>query len=124
MAASDSLNARKRRFVAAMFAESTILDAARVAGVSERTAHRYLKGDPDVRRALSEALDDLLAGVTRQVAGEMTGAVRTLAAVHSDGTMPAAARVAAARALLGSGVTLRDAVDLTERVAALEAQKE
>ena len=119
MAASGNLSARKRRFVTAMLTAGTILDAAKAAGVSERTAHRYLD-DPDVKRALSVALDDLLADVTRQVVGEMAGAVRTLAAIHEAGDVAAAARVSAARAILGSGVTLREALDLTARVAALE----
>jgi len=119
MAANDNLSARKRRFVTAMLTAGTILDAAKAAGVSERTAHRYLD-DPDVKRALSVALDDLLADVTRQVVGEMAGAVRTLAAIHEAGDVAAAARVSAARAILGSGVTLREALDLTARVAALE----
>jgi len=119
MATPDSLSARKRRFVAALLAEPTILDAAKAAGVSERTAHRYIR-DPDVKRALSAALDDVLSDVTRQVVGEMGAAVHTLAAVHSDGTMPPAARVSAARAILTGGPALREAFDLAERVSQLE----
>ena len=119
MAASGNLSARKQRFVVALFAEPTILDAAKAAGVSERTAHRYVR-DPDVKRALSEALDNLLGDVTRQTVAAMGAAVRTLAALHQAGDIPPGARVSAARAILGSGLTMREAVDLAQRVTELE----
>jgi len=115
----NHLSAKKRRFVGAMLTAGTILDAAKAAHVSERTAHRYLD-DPDVKQALSAALDDLLAAVTRQVVGEMAGAVRTLAAIHEAGDIPPGARVSAARAILVGGPALREAFDLGARVAALE----
>jgi len=119
MAANDNLSARKRRFVAALLTEPTILDAARACGLSERTAHRYVR-DPAVKAALSAALDDVLAGVTRQTVAAMGAAVRTLAAIHEAGDMPPAARVSAARSLLVGGPALREAFDLGARVAALE----
>jgi len=119
MAASGNLSARKRRFVTAMLTAGTILDAARACGLSERTAHRYVR-DPAVKAALSAALDDVLAGVTRQTVAAMGAAVRTLAALHQAGDIPPGARVSAARAILGSGLTMREAVDLAQRVAALE----
>jgi len=119
MARTDALTARKRRFVMAMMTSPSLVLAASQAGISRRTAERYM-ADPAVKRALSEALDGVLADVTRQVVGEMAGAVRTLAAIHEAGDMPPAARVSAARSLLVGGPALREAFDLGARVAALE----
>jgi len=124
MARGDTILAtHKRRLVTALLTTQTVADAAKEAGVSLRTAQRYLR-DPAVKRALSEALDNMLAGVTRQVVGEMTGAVHTLSEVHQDHELPAAARVAAARALLAGGPALREATELSERVAVLEQSSE
>jgi len=50
----------------------------------------------------------------------MGAAVRTLAALHQAGDIPPGARVSAARAILGSGLTMREAVDLAQRVTELE----
>ena len=119
MAGIGNLTAKQRKLVAAMLTEPTILDAARVAGVSERTAHRYLD-DPGVKRAIQTALDTVLGEAMRKVVHGMGAAVGTLEILHQDKDMPPAVRVSAARAILAAGPSLREATELTDRVSALE----
>ena len=101
---------------------STIEAAAQAAGIGERTAYRYLK-IPDVRQALSAALDDAMGQVTRQTVEAMGRALQTLEAIHQDEAMSPSARVSAARSILDAGPKLREAMDLTERVTTLEEKE-
>jgi len=119
MARTDTLTPRQRRFTTAMLNAPSVDKAATAAGVSLRTAWRWLKL-PIVKAALSEALDAALADVTRQTVAAMGEAVRTLSAVHQDREQPAGARVSAARAILTGGPALREAFDLAQRVGELE----
>ena len=121
--AGNDLTARQRRFIAAMMTARTVAEAARMAGIAERTARRYL-ADPDVKAVLSAALDDALAQVTRRTVEAMAGALDTLEAVQADAEAAPSARVAAARVVMVAGPKLREAVDLAERVANLERRGE
>lgn len=114
-----AITPRQARFVAALLTCPTIEAAAAAAGITSRTGRNYLAA-PDVRRALSAALDDAMGQATRRAVQAMTGALQTLEEVHTDGEAPTAARVSAARAILEAGPRLREALDLAERVAELE----
>ena len=115
----NDLSPRQRRFVAAMLTARTVADAAQAVGVTERTGYKYL-ANPAVKRAFSAALDDAMAEATRRAVAAMTEALVTLEAIHQDGAAPAGARVSAARAILDAGPKLREALELAERVTALE----
>lgn len=115
----SELSPRQRRFVAAMLTARTVREAAAAVGVTERTGLKYL-ANPAVKRALGQALDDALGQATRQVVKAMTGALDTLEEIHQDPDAPTGARVSAARAILDAGPKLREALDLAERVTALE----
>jgi transcriptional regulator with PAS, ATPase and Fis domain len=115
----SELSPRQRRFVAAMLTARTVREAAATVGVTERTGLKYL-ANPAVKRALGQALDDALGQATRQVVKAMTGALETLKEIHQDPGAPTGARVSAARAILDAGPKLREALELAERVTALE----
>jgi phage terminase small subunit len=119
VAENDSLTARQRRFVAALLTARTVEAAAKTAGISERTAYRYLRLD-QVRQALAQALDDLLAGTTRRGVSAMGEALETLTAIHKNRRLSAAARVSAARTLLTVGPVLYEVHGLAERLERLE----
>ena len=119
MPEKDTLSTRQKRFVVAMLTAATIAEAAELAGVSERTARRYLS-NPAVRRALGQALDDALTQAAGQVVNAMCAALTTLEEIHGDGEAPTGARVSAARAILEGGPKLREALDLSQRLAELE----
>ena len=115
------LSARQRKFVTAMLTSPTIGGAAEAAGVTERTAYRYLN-DPAVKTALSSALDDALSQAAARATAAMGAALETLTRIHRDGAAPAGARVSAARAILDAGPRLREAMDLAARIERLEQQ--
>ena len=115
------LNRRQRKFIAALLTAPTIEEAAKQAGIGERTAYRYLK-HPEVKRALSQALDDAMGQATRRAVDAMTEALETLTAIHTDEDAPTGARVSAARSILDAGPKLREALELAERVTELEGR--
>ncbi|MFL5330040.1 MAG: hypothetical protein ACJ8C4_14135 [Gemmataceae bacterium] len=102
----------------AMACGATVEQAARQAGLSDRTIYRRLK-DPEFRKELQAVRDDMVrrsAGMLTAAAGE---AVKTLAALMSSG-VPPATRLGAARAVLEIGIKVREVSELAERVANLE----
>ena len=119
MADGDSLGARQKRFVAAMLTAPTVEDAARAAKISERTGYRYLN-DPGVKAALACALDGALQQATARAVTAMGAALDTLEQIHTDPTASHGARVSAARTILTSAPSLREAMDLAQRVDELE----
>jgi hypothetical protein len=106
--------------VLALACGATVEQAALKAGVSPRTAHRRL-ADPAFRSRVQAARDDLVQRTSGMLTASGGEGVKTLLALLKDG-VPAAARLGAARALLELGLKVREAADLAQRVAALEAQ--
>jgi phage terminase small subunit len=119
---NERLTTKQRRFVAASLSALTVRDAARLAGVSEPTAWRYLQS-PAVRQELAERQDGILGHVARRLASEMGKALDVLSEVMEDTMAQPAPRVSAARAVLESGLRLAELVALSERVAELERRQ-
>ncbi len=116
---SPALSTKQRRAVEALLATGEVTSAARTAGVSRATLHRWLT-EPlfvaAVRSAEAQALDDLsrmLVRLGRTAAG-------TLARAMADPATPAATRVRAADAVLGRLLQLRELATLETRVGDLE----
>jgi len=122
MAQSGTLTARQAAFVTAFLGNPTVEAAARAAGVSIRTARRWVQLQA-IRAALLEAQRQALALASRQAVRAMGAALATLEAIHSDAENTPAARVAAARAILDAGPRLLDLTDLEARLTALEQGK-
>ena len=120
MATNDSLTGKQRRFAMALIAAPTVDDAAELAGISQRTAYRYLQ-TPEVRRAVASNHDVVLGEVARRLAREMGGALDVLVGVMRDKSAPGSTRVSAARGVLDAGLRLTEMVTLAQRVADLEA---
>ena len=119
MSSGTVLSTRQRAFVAATVAGMTHAEAAETIGVTPRTATRYM-GDPLVRAALSEAMDATFGQVTHRMAGGTNEALDVLRDIMTDGTISASVRVRAAVAWLDAAPKWREAVDLVDRVMALE----
>jgi hypothetical protein len=97
----------------------TVEDAARQAGLSERTAYRRL-AVPGYRQRVAEARGEMVARALGRLADGMTAAadtLRQLLAASGDNV-----KLGAARALLELGVKLRESVELERRLADLEAR--
>jgi type II secretory pathway component PulF len=99
---------------------ATVDNAAHSAGMSARTVHRRLK-EPVFQERLQQVHTDML----RRTAGMLTAAglesVKTLITLQQT-TNPGSVRLGAARSVLEMGVKVREASELAQRLAALEAQ--
>jgi hypothetical protein len=103
----------------ALAAGQTVRDAARAAGIGERTATRRL-ADSDYRRRVTELRTAMVARALGQMADGMADAAATLRGLLS--AKADTVKLGAARALLEFGVRLRESVELDERLRALEGQ--
>ena len=106
--------------VTALACGATLDNAAHSAGMSPRTVHRRLK-EPAFLERLKEARADML----QRTAGMLTAAgpesVKTLITLQQT-TNAGSVRLGAARSVLEMGVKVREASELAQRLAALEAQ--
>jgi hypothetical protein len=105
--------------VAALAGGQTVRDAAKTANVGETTVYRRLN-DPSFRRAVADARRGLVEDAAATLARCSSGAATTLALLMSPSERPAV-RLQAAKAVIELAVKTRQAVELEERVAALEA---
>jgi hypothetical protein len=95
-----------------------VADAAREAGLSERTAYRRLT-DPAVRARVAELRGRMVSRALGRLSEAMTAAADQLRLLLDN--EDARVRLAASRALLEFSQKLHDSVELEERITALEA---
>ena len=119
MADNGSLSANQKRAIVALLNCPMIGEAAKAAGLGERTLGRYL-ADPDFRAELRSRQDQTLAAATAALSGLAGEAVGTLAGVMGDGEASPAVRVRAAAVILAERRKVAELDDLAERVAVLE----
>jgi hypothetical protein len=103
----------------ALASGQTLRLAAEAAGIGERTAARRW-ADAEFRRRVSVLRGDLVGRALGRMADGMSAAadvLRQLLAAESESV-----RLGAARSLLELGVKLREAVEMEERLAAVEAR--
>jgi len=96
----------------------TVEAAARKARVSPRTAHRRL-AEPDFRRRVTKARAAMVERALGKLADGAAEAVDTLRKLMAK-AKGESVRLAAARAMLELGNRYREAVEMEERLAALE----
>ena len=104
--------------IVALAAGTPVAEAARSAGVSERTAWRRL-AEPAVQRQIRDLRTAMLDRDVGRLADATTAAVDTL--VRNLGAESEGVQVRAAVALLDQAVKLRESDELARRVAELEA---
>jgi hypothetical protein len=99
---------------------ATVAAAAAQAGVSEATVYRRLN-EPAFRRRLQALRSDMVQRTAGTLTAASAEAVRTLVELLKPAVAPNT-RLGAAKAVLESGVKLRELAELEERLAALEEQ--
>ena len=114
-----ALTARQTRLLAALLTSPSLGDAAKVAGVSERTARDWRRL-PHFRKALADARGEALADATTRATSALALAVGVLTSIMQDTEAAAGTRLAAARAVLQVTPDLLRAHDLEQRIEALE----
>jgi hypothetical protein len=100
---------------------ATVENAARKAGIGERTAYRRL-ADPAFQARLNQARADMVLRTAGMLTGAGIGSVKTLVDLQQDASTPPAVRRGAARDVLELGIKYRESAELEERVAAIEDQ--
>jgi transposase-like protein len=116
-------NLRKKaedKLLLALACGATVESAARECGISARTVYRRLT-DPRFRRRLQALRGDMVQRTAGTLTAASSEAVRTLLELLKP-AVAANTRLGAARAVLESGVKLRELAEFEERLAALEEQ--
>jgi transposase len=97
MIEETALSEKQEYALAAMMAQPTIRDAARVSGISESTIYRWKRDEPAFRKAYRAARRDAITQARKSLEELAQTARDTLEDVMSDETAPHATRVSAAR---------------------------
>jgi hypothetical protein len=100
---------------------ATVENAARKAGVCERTVYRRLE-DSAFRRRLQELRTEMVQRTAGMLAGAGMGSVKVLVDLQCDVSVPAGVRRRSARDVLELGLKFREAAELEQRLAAVEAR--
>jgi hypothetical protein len=100
---------------------ATVENAARKAGIGERTAYRRLT-DPAFRAQLNQLRAEMVQRTAGMLTGAGMGSVKTLVELQQDVAVPATVRRQSARDILELGLKLRECADLEPRLADLEAR--
>lgn len=98
---------RKEKALAALVASPTVAEAAKSAGVSERTMYRYLD-ESEFAEAYKEAMKKVTDEAAARLVRSMGPAVQTLEEICEDGEAPPYARVQAANSLLSHALRAID----------------
>jgi hypothetical protein len=112
-----AVNNNDASLIAALVSAPTIEQAAEIASVSTRTAHRRLNS-PEFKKALNEANKLVVWHAASRMSGASLKAVDTLEELLQANSE--SVRLQAARTILELGARLREGIDLELRIKALE----
>ena len=113
------LSSNQQRALRALARCPTKREAAREAGISERSLRQYFN-NPEFVAAVRELYAGMLEESTR--AGELLllGNMETCRSIRDDTSQPAPARISAARAIYEATMRGVEIIDIVERLEALE----
>lgn len=120
MTENGSLTTKQRRLIASLLSEPTILGASEKAGVSESTAYRWLRDDPEFKRQMTAAEGEAIDRATRQLIGLQDVAIKTIKTIIDDQATPPGVRLRAAATILDYLLKMRELRNLEQRLADLE----
>ena len=115
----NQLGGKKEAAIMALLSQRNIAEAARTAGVSERTLHRWLK-DPDFGAAYREARRTALSQSMARLQQMSTAAVTTLGIIMLDANAPPGVRLRAADAVLNHAEKSLESEDILVRLTDVE----
>ena len=117
---TPALTIKQRRAIAGLLSCPTVGDAAKHAGVGDRTVFRWLSDDANFQTELRRQQDRAIDAAVSRLSGQARSAANTLISIHEDeGTAPAV-RVQAATQILNAVLKLKEHRDLAERIEELE----
>ena len=109
---------KQEKTIAALMSTATVTDAAKVAGVGERTVYAWL-AEPGFDAAYRAARRDAVQQATARLQQMSGRAVVVVAQLMLDTSKPASVRLAAARTVLELAVKAVELDDLQQQLAAL-----
>lgn len=115
--ASQPLTIRHQRAIAAMVSTSTLEAAAKTAGLSRRTLHRYCE-DPEFREAVQEANRLAYEEALYRAHAAAGTAISALTSILESRQSKASDRVAAARVLLDQANRMAEKLERRDRAEA------
>lgn len=118
------MTSRQQKTITELIRAPTVEAAARAAGVGYSTVRRWLKSDPEFKRAYQAAMDELLRDASRKARAAAGQAVDVLADIMTDADGQASIRVQAADRIISHALKLAEAVDMEARLSTLEAEME
>lgn len=111
---------RREKAIAALLSQPTIKQAAKAAGIGERTLHTYLD-DPDFKREYQERRRNMLETACGVLTYNVGYAIAALLEITTDKRAGKIARVNAARTILEYALKTFEEMDLQARIEALES---
>lgn len=115
----EKLSRNQEKAIAALLSNTSIPEAAKEAGIGERTLWRWLKIE-SFQGAYRKARQEVVRQAVAQVQKAMSEAVDTLRGVMSNSEAPASARVSAAKVIIDMGIKAVEIEDLDARVTDIE----
>ena len=116
------LKPKQRAAIEALLRSKTNIEAAQIAGISERQLYTWLK-NPIFRSELMAAETAARGGAQRWITVKTTAALEVISAVMLDQTASDAVRLSAAKAWLDYFFKSRDETDLERRITILEEKQ-
>lgn len=113
------ITVKQQKAITALLSERTTRDAAKTAGVNEKTLYTWLN-EPNFRAALRSAEKDILDDVTRRLSAGQSLALDTLEKLVKSARHEST-KLRASVAWLEMSLKFRDMQDIEERLTALEA---
>ncbi len=117
---TSNFERKKELALSALLTESTLQNAAKIAGVSEVTLYRWLK-DKDFSEAYRELRREAVEQAKTRLQQISCKAVETLKSIMEDNKTPATVRVSAAKSILEMAFKAVELDDINRRIEELEA---
>jgi hypothetical protein len=114
------LSPRELKFVESVSSGASLADSATACGISLRTSARWHKR---LQRAIRERATEQVTSARGVLAAGMARAARSLVSMAVGETVADGPRVSSCRAVLDMAIALTDLADVSDRLAALEAEK-
>lgn len=109
----------KERAIAALLTKPTKRQAAKAAGITDRTLARYFE-DPEFVLSYRNAFRGVVEDAARQAQQSLTPALSTLREIMEDREENAGTRIQAAKATLEYAVKFTEQLDILEQLRELE----
>ena len=115
----EKISRKKQQLIGALLQYPTVREAAVVVGISESSAHRWLK-EPVFRSHYKEARRHILDFSIAQVQKITTEAVQVLREILLDADAPANSRISAIKVIMDISIKGLEISDMLERIENLE----